>query len=150
MSDIDILLNQAKLLKKGKKSFIETYAKDIAGNRNENKIESDEVKSIFNIDSFLHNFKNNSTWRKVQQRTQYKESIKSASEILGITTDEAEDKLIMNIKGIVNEKVSSGLVKFDEGISNIMSYFSKGNTNNVQLRDVIKEAYVYKPLRIFD
>ena len=150
MSDIDILLNKAQLLKKGTKSFLDSYAKTIAGDKNESKVESNEVKSVFNIDDFLHDFKHNSIWKEVQERVQYKESIKRASEALETTEDDAEDKLIMNIKRIVDEKVSSGLIDFDKGISNIMSFFTKRNTNNVELRNVIKEVYNYKPLRIFN
>ena len=55
----------------------------------------------------------------------------------------------MNIKGMVDEKVSSGLTDFKTGMFNAMSYFSKGVTDNVQLRDTIRETYKFHPLRIF-
>ena len=148
MSELENLIKQATSLNEGSKTFMDDYAKSIAGDV-DNKIQSDEVKTVFNIDKFLHEFKNNSIWRKVQTRPQFQETINRLSEDSALTPTEIEDKLIMNIKGMVDEKVSSGLTDFKTGMFNAMSYFSKGVTDNVQLRDTIRETYKFHPLRIF-
>ena len=96
MSELNNLIKQATSLKEGSKNFMEDYAKSIAGDV-DNKIQSDEVKTAFNMDKFLHEFKNNSIWRKVQTRNQFQESINRLSEDSSMTPTEVEDKLIMNI-----------------------------------------------------